>query len=223
MNAITGREDARLAQGERTRRSIMSAAMDIASVEGLQGLSIGRLASEIGMSKSGLFAHFGSKEDLQLATVEAARERFIDSVMRPALPGAAGLPRLWRLCDSWLTYAEKSVFRGGCFFVAASAEFDGRPGRVRDSIGAAMAEWVGALEQAVDQARQLRHLDAACEPSQLAFELNALGLAANWAFQLYGDRVAFDRARSAVLARLRGLATNAAPSLPPPTEAGANS
>jgi len=126
------------AQGDRSRQAILEVAVHLASVEGLEGLTIRRLASETGMSKSGLFAHFGSKEDLQLATVEAARSIFIENVIRPTFEAEKGLPRLKRLCEIWFDYAQNHVFRGGCFFAAASAEFDSRPGRVRDRI------WVAA-------------------------------------------------------------------------------
>ena len=121
----------RKAQGERTRKAILEMAVNIASAEGLEGLTIGRLALELSMSKSGLFAHFGSKEDLQVATVEAARAIFINEVIKPAFEAAQGLNRLWKLCDIWLSYVQAGVFRGGCFFAAAAAEFDGRPGPVR--------------------------------------------------------------------------------------------
>jgi AcrR family transcriptional regulator len=127
---------ARKARGDRTRQAILEAAVDIASAEGLEGLTIGRLASELSMSKSGLFAHFGSKEELQLATVEAARDIFIREVIRPSFTAAKGLTRLWKLCDVWLAYVRGEVFRGGCFFAAAAAEFDGRPGPVRDRLSA---------------------------------------------------------------------------------------
>ncbi|HYG79697.1 MAG TPA: TetR/AcrR family transcriptional regulator, partial [Pyrinomonadaceae bacterium] len=122
---------ARRAHGERTRQAILEAAVHIASEEGLEGLTIGRLASELSMSKSGLFAHFGSKEELQLATVEAARAVFVREVVGPAFAAEKGLARLWKLCEVWLGYVEGEVFRGGCFFTAAAAEFDGRPGAVR--------------------------------------------------------------------------------------------
>src|ERR687891_743618 len=113
--------------GNRTRDAILGRAMDLASLEGLEGLTIGRLATQLSMSKSGLFAHFGSKEDLQLATIETARTRFIDQVIRPAFEAEHGLPRLWNLCDSWIGHVEDEVFSGGCFFAAAASEFDGRP------------------------------------------------------------------------------------------------
>src|SRR5215471_12370135 len=119
-------------KGERTRESILRAAVDLASVEGLEGLTIGRLADELKMSKSGLFAHFGSKEDLQLATVQMARQIFVEQITRPALSAPKGMPRLWSIIDRWLAYIERGIFKGGCFFTAASFEFDSREGPVRD-------------------------------------------------------------------------------------------
>ena len=193
----------RRARGEKTRQAILEAAVHLASAEGLEGLTIGRLAAELSMSKSGLFAHFGSKEELQLATVEAARSVFIREVIRPAFEADAGLPRLWKLCDTWLVYVQGGVFRGGCFFAAASAEFDSRPGPVRDRIAAIMKEWLKALGRAVLEAQEAGHLSASVEAAQLAFEFNALELGANWAFQLHGDKQAFTRARAAILERLR--------------------
>ncbi len=198
---------ARREHGERTRQAILESAVDIASEEGLEGLTIGRLASELSMSKSGLFAHFGSKECLQLATVEAARSIFIREVIGPAFEADKGLPRLWSLCDTWLAYVSGEVFRGGCFFAAAAAEFDGRPGPVRDRVAAIMKEWLGLLGRSVAEAQGEGQLDASASPAQLAFELNALEMGANWAYQLHGDRQAFARAREAVLERLRRLVT----------------
>src|SRR5215470_4701285 len=113
-----------------TRQEILAMAADIASAEGLEGLSIGRLAAELKMSKTGIFAHFGSKEELQIATVNHAREIFLKHVAKPALAEPRGLKRLKTMLNSWLNYVEQGVFRGGCFFAAASLEFDSRPGRV---------------------------------------------------------------------------------------------
>src|SRR5687767_8985814 len=121
-------------KGERTRQSILERAVDLASLEGLEGLTIGRLADELKMSKSGLFAHFGSKEELQLATVEAASQRYVAEIFAPALKEPRGYPRLLAICDSWLSYIKRGVFPGGCFFAAASFEFDSRPGAVRDFV-----------------------------------------------------------------------------------------
>lgn len=197
----------RKAQGERTRKAILEVAVHIASAEGLEGLTIGRLASELSMSKSGLFAHFGSKEDLQVATVETARAIFINDVIRPAFETTKGLLRLWNLCDIWLGHVQSGVFRGGCFFCAAAAEFDGRPGLVRDRIAEIMKEWLSTLRTAIIEAQKAGHLVKDLDVTQLAFELNSLELGANWAFQLYGDINSFARARDAMRERLTRYAT----------------
>ncbi|MBA2734487.1 MAG: TetR/AcrR family transcriptional regulator [Acidobacteria bacterium] len=197
----------RKARGDRTRQAILEVAVNVASAEGLEGLTIGRLASELSMSKSGLFAHFGSKEELQLATVEAARDIFIREVIRPSFEAEKGLPRLWKLCDVWLAYVRDEVFRGGCFFAAAAAEFDGRPGPVRDRVAGIMKEWLATLQGSISEAREAGQLIRDADPAQLAFELNALEMGANWAFQLHGDRQSFSRAREAILERLRRLST----------------
>jgi AcrR family transcriptional regulator len=194
---------ARVAQGDRSRRAILEVAVHLASVEGLEGLTIGRLAAETGMSKSGLFAHFGSKEDLQLATIDAARAIFIERVIQPAFEARKGLMRLRRLCEIWFEYAQSHVFQGGCFFAAASAEFDSRPGQVRDRVAEIMKEWLEVLRRSIVEAQELGHFDKKVDPIQLAFEINALEIGANWALQLFGDKQAMARARDAVLERLR--------------------
>jgi len=195
--------DGRRARGDRTRRAILDEAIQIASAEGLEGLSIGRLAGELGVSKSGLFAHFGSKLDLQVETVKAARETFLEEVVSTARADG-GIQEVLSLTDAWLDYMEREVFRGGCFFLAASAEFDSRPGPVRDEITAFVSEWLMALEAAVQDARDAGHLPPAVDAQQLAFELHSLGMGANWAFQLYKDTAAFERARTAIRERLSG-------------------
>src|SRR5215218_5654914 len=200
---------ARKARGDRTRQAILEVAVHVASAEGLEGLTIGRLASELSMSKSGLFAHFGSKEELQVATVETARAIFIREVIKPAFDSTQGLLRLWKLCDIWLSYVQSGVFRGGCFFAAAAAEFDSRPGPVRDRIAEIMKEWLAALRNAVVEAQNAGHLNKHIDATQLAFEFNSLELGANWAFQLYADARAFKRAREAIRERLSRYATAA--------------
>ncbi|HYR55315.1 MAG TPA: TetR/AcrR family transcriptional regulator [Myxococcaceae bacterium] len=197
--------DGRVERGERTRRHILDLAVNLASVEGLEGLSIGGLADKLGMSKSGLFASFGSKEELQLAAIEHASQIFIDAVVRKAMIAPRGLPRLWALCDSWLDYAGRKVFRGGCFFAATTAEFDSHPGPIRDRLAALMKEWLSTLEVAVRKAQEAGHLRADADPAQLAFEIHSLFLGANWAFQLHADSAAFDRARGAIRQRLTAL------------------
>jgi AcrR family transcriptional regulator len=194
-------------KGARTRQSILERAVDLASVDGLEGLTIGRLAEDLSMSKSGLFAHFGSKEELQLAAIEAASERYIAEVFRPALGEARGFPRLQAICRGWLDYVRRGVFPGGCFFAAASFEFDGRPGPVRDAIVATMDNWIGALTKAIQIAKDESHLRPDVDPALLAFELNSLFFGANFAFHLLGDKQALKKAETAIDVRLRGAAT----------------
>lgn len=201
-------------KGKRTREAILSFATGLASVEGLEGLTIGRLAAAMEMSKSGLFRHFGSKEELQLAVVDTARQVFIDEVVTPARQAAPGLARLWALCDAWLAYVEREVFPGGCFFMAAAAEFDNRPGPVRDDVARNMQEWLSYLEHAARRAQEQGEISPEADPAQIAFELHAFYLGANWAEQLFGDKQATARARKAILHRLHELATENAPPLP---------
>jgi AcrR family transcriptional regulator len=192
-------------KGERTRQSILDRAVDLASLEGLEGLTIGRLADELGLSKSGLFAHFGSKEELQLATVEAASQRYITEIFGPALKTPRGYPRLIAICDAWLGYIQRGVFPGGCFFAAASFEFDSRPGAVRDLVRRMMDDWIGALERAIRMAQDEGHIDRAVDPGQLAFELNSLFFGANFSYHLRNDAQALEKAYRAVRARLEAL------------------
>src|SRR5271163_2849367 len=139
--ATATKQPSRRPRGLKTRKAILRKAVNLASLEGLEGLTIGKLASALRISKSGLFAHFGSKEDLQCAVVDEAREIFVERVVRPAYQ-FQGLKRLRALCENWLAYGEEGVFPGGCFFSAASLEFDDRPGRVREQIVALMKQWL---------------------------------------------------------------------------------
>jgi AcrR family transcriptional regulator len=176
-------------KGAGTRDAILERAVDLASVEGLEGLTIGRLASDLEMSKSGLFAHFGSKRELQLATVDAAARRFLTVVIEPALAAADGAPRLRAMADSYLAHLEGGAYSGGCFWAATAAEYDDRPGPVRDAIVAALDAWLGELE------RQAR-IAGAAEPGRFAFELYAVVMGANSRFRLAGDRAVFGYARA---------------------------
>src|SRR6266851_6111870 len=189
-------------RASRPRQEILRVATDLASAEGLEGLSIGRLATELRMSKTGIFAHFGSKEQLQLATVGAAKQIFLEQVVKPGLTSPRGLPRLKVMLESWLGYVERIVFRGGCFFAAASAEFDSRPGKVRDEIASLTKAWLMALEAEAAFARKEKHIKASVVPAQLSFELHAYVQEANWAFKLFDDKSAFVRARRAISGRL---------------------
>lgn len=196
--------------GAKTREAILWTAADVASVDGLDGLSIGQLAGTLNMSKSGLFAHFGSKEGLQLATVEAARQRYVREVIAPALTVDSGVERLYALCESFLSYVERRVFPGGCFFASAMAEFDCKaPGPVRNRIAECQQQWMDMLERAAEDARAKRELRTDSDPCQLAFELEGALLTANWYFHLYGDALYLKRARRAVRARLSGETTSA--------------
>jgi AcrR family transcriptional regulator len=189
-------------QASKTRREILQVAVDLASAEGLEGVSIGRLAAELQMSKTGIFAHFGSKEQLQLAIVETAKEIFMDQVVQPSLRVPRGIRRLNAMLENWLRYVEKIVFRGGCFFAAASAEFDSRPGPVRDQIAALTHAWMVELREEIEFAKLQKELPASVRPAQLAFELHAYVQEANWAFKLFNDRTAFKLARRAIADRM---------------------
>jgi AcrR family transcriptional regulator len=197
-------------KGARTRGDILRTAADIATVDGLDGLSIGRLASELCMSKSGLFAHFGSKESLQLATIAEARQRYVQEVIAPALASGSGITRLFALCEAFFSYIEREVFPGGCFFASAMAEFAAKePSPARDLISECQQQWMSTLERAAEDARANGELRADCDPCQLAFELEGALLSANWYFHLFQDATTLERARHAVRSRLSSEATPA--------------
>jgi AcrR family transcriptional regulator len=203
-------EDGRRVRGERTRRAILAKAVEIASAEGLEGLSIGSLASELGVSKSGLFAHFGSKEELQLETVERAGELFAEHVWDPVADIEPGIVQLVALMDSWLSYFRRGVFSGGCFFSNAHHEFDGRrPGPVREQLANQKRRWSKALVHHVRVAQRRGEIRTDVDPEQLAFELDAAGVLANSLWQLNGDTQAFKHARAAIRGRLEAAATDA--------------
>lgn len=194
-------------KGQRTRDEILGHAVDLASAEGLCGLTIGRMATELGMSKSGLFAHFGSKEGLQVATLERAAKTFEECVVAPTVGVEPGLDRLLALWERWRVHIEDSPYRGGCFFAAAGLEFDGRPGVVRDTVAELSKAWLDALAAEVRLARRLGQLRKGSDPDQIAFRLHGYVQEANWASQLLDDSHAFERARTAGLACLDEAAT----------------
>jgi AcrR family transcriptional regulator len=192
-------------KGERTRHAILTTAADLATEEGLDPLSIGRLAEATGLSKSGLFAHFGSKEELQIATVEHAASLFVDAVIAPARSAPKGLPRVWALCDHKIGYLERQVFPGGCFFAATSVEFSHRPGPVRDRIEEMLRSWLSYLEHAVEQAQEAGELVDTPSAREITFELDSFGMAANWQYRVFGDPAVYDNARRAIRERLESL------------------
>lgn len=204
--------DGRLLRGERTRLAVLDTAVATASTEGLDGMSLAGLAGALGVSKSGLFAHWPDKERLQLDIVEHARRQWVEHIVRPALAEPAGLPRLWALHENRLRFYEANVLPGGCFFGAVSAEVDDKPGPVRDAVAAAVGEWFDLLVAVAAAAVELGQLPPHTDPRQLAFEVKALGEIAAHS-HLLPDSDALRYARRGVLDRLRALATD--PSLLP--------
>jgi AcrR family transcriptional regulator len=189
-------------KGQRTKAAILMEAARLATVDGLDGLSIGGLATAIGMSKSGLYAHFGAKEELQLATVASARETFVAEVFVPTLDAPQGIRRLYAACDAFLSHVERRVFPGGCFFTVAAAHVGTRPGAVRDAIAAQQRDWTELLERLAHKAIEVGELEPGAEPAQLAFELNAILASASTTFVLEGDAAVLERARTAVRRRV---------------------
>jgi AcrR family transcriptional regulator len=192
--------------GERSRNAILHEAAQLATVEGIDGLSIARLADAVGMSKSGLFAHFGSKQELQLATIEAASALFNELVVEPALAAQTGLERLRRLAEGFLAHVERGDFPGGCFFASVAAEMDTHPGPVRDVAVQLGNAWSRLLERAIHDAQSEGEIDPAEDAEQLAFELDSYLLLANAQFVVSQERTPIDRARRALERRLEGAA-----------------
>lgn len=206
--------DRRRLKGMRTRQSILSHAAQVGSAEGLEAVSLQRLATDLGISKSGLFAHFGSKEELHLATIDAAAVVFTDQVIRPALSVPRGIGRVWALCNSWLSYVERRVFPGGCFFWAVAEEFDSRkPGPVRDSVLEKKNYWSYSLQRAVREAQEAGEIQAQVDPEQLAWELDSLLGGVNSGFKGDDGVRAIERGRRAIRDRLMAAATSSAPPL----------
>jgi AcrR family transcriptional regulator len=201
-----GRPRGARSDGERTRAAILHEAARLATVDGLDGLSLAHLADAVGMSKSGLFAHFRSKEELQLATVEAASAIFDEEVIEPAAAAAPGVTRLQAYIERFLHHVEEGVFPGGCFFVSAVSEFDSHPGPVRDGAMAFSQRWLGLLGDEVAAAQAAGELDGGVDPPQIAFELNAYMVLGNMQFVATADPSALDRVRRAVDNRLVALA-----------------
>jgi AcrR family transcriptional regulator len=191
------------APGERSRARIVEQAAKLATIEGLEGLSIGRLAEAVGLPKSSVHALFGSKEELQLATIRAARDSFIAEVVGPALSLAGpGRERLLALCQGYLSYVERRVFPGGCFFVAASAEVGAQAGRVHDEVARIQAQWRDLLAAEAGAAADKRELPDGTDAAQLAFELGVILAGTNLVSVLHDDLHVISRAQTAVLARL---------------------
>ena len=187
-------QDGRLLRGERTRTAVLDRALLLTTVAGLDGLSLSQVADALGVSKSGLFAHWRSKEALQLAVIEHARAQWTDRVIRPALTAPRGVRRLWAVHDTRLAFYEAEVLPGGCFFTTATVEFNARPGVIRDRL-AADAVALGELRPDAD-------------PEGLAYETESLGVCAVMQAPVLGRDLTFGRARRALLEHLRALATD---------------
>ncbi|MEU9831364.1 helix-turn-helix domain-containing protein [Streptosporangium sp. NPDC048047] len=202
--------DGRLLRGSRSREAILERAVSLASVEGLDGLSLGRLAAATGTSKSGFFAHWRDKEQLQLDAVEWAARQWAESVVAPALRAPAGVRRLFALHEARLKFYSDGVLPGGCFFFTVQTEFDDRPGAVRDRVARAMREWLEFIRRLAAEAVTLGELADSVDPAQLAYEFDALGEMVVTHSRLYEGQVSFVHARRAVLQRLRALCPNPA-------------
>jgi AcrR family transcriptional regulator len=195
------------ADGERTRSAILRAAASLATVDGLEGLSIGNLAAAIGMSKSGLYAHFGSKQELQLATVQEAGRIFADEVVQPALAAPPGLAQLAAVCEAFFEHLQRRTFPGGCFFAGAALEMGTRPGPVKDAVAGFQAGFVDLLRGFAATAIERNQLPPGEDPDHLAFELNGICLAADANFVLHDNPAVLDLARQVARRRL-GLGTD---------------
>jgi AcrR family transcriptional regulator len=181
-----------------SREATVRAAVDLASVSGLDGITIGRLAGDLGMSKSGLIGRFGDKEALQRDVLAAAVERFTDSVWRPAQAAEPGMARLEAIVDAWIAHLRDGVFPGGCFVTTASVEFDARPGPLHDDVAAVVRRWLGVLEHEAERARVDGDLPGGREPADVALELHSLASGGGVAARLLGDPSALERVRGAM-------------------------
>jgi AcrR family transcriptional regulator len=198
------------ADGKHTREAIVREAVSLATLDGLEGLSIGNLASALDMSKSGIYAHFGSKQDLQLATVDEAERIFQAEVIEPALAATPGLGQLIALCDAFFDHLERRTVPGGCFFASAVLEMGARPGPVKEQLAKFQSGLSALIHQFIVTALEQHELPADEDPYALTFELNGIILAANANFVLRGDSSALDMARNVVRRRL-GVTTTKPP------------
>jgi AcrR family transcriptional regulator len=211
MSEIQHRNDAgharkRRSDGERSRTAILREAARLATVEGLNGLSIGRLATAVGMSKSGLFAHFGSKEELQIATIGTAAEVWDEQVTAPAMSAPPGLERVKALAEGYARHVEAANYPGGCFFASIAAEMDTHPGPVRDLAVQFMGGWLELIESELRIAQAAGEIDPAEDPVQLTFDIEAPLLLANALFVIDPASKPVDRARRSIARRLAGAA-----------------
>ncbi|HEX5543002.1 MAG TPA: TetR family transcriptional regulator [Micromonospora sp.] len=197
--------DGRIARGDRTRAAVLDAAVALATEAGLDGLSLGQLANSLGVSKSGLFAHWRSKEELQLATIDRAREQWAELVVTPALRAPRGVRRLWALHEARLAFYQAAVLPGGCFFASVEFEYKARPGVVRDRIAEVLRDWTALVERLAAEAVAAGELRADVAPRQLAYEFEAHGMTAVMRSRLLAPESTYPLARRALLDRLHAL------------------
>lgn len=197
--------DGRLARGERTRTAVLDAAVSLASENGLDGLSLGHLADSLGVSKSGIFAHWRSKEALQLATIDRAVAQWQELIIGPALRAPRGVRRIHALHEARIDFYATRVLPGGCFFGTTEFEFNARPGAVQDRLATVLADWTAFLERLVREAVALGELPAEVDVALLAYEIDSFGIAAAMRSRLFDPESTYRHARRSVLDRLRGL------------------
>lgn len=185
-------------KGERTKAAILDEALRLVSKSGLDGLTIGALADATGMSKSGLFAHFGSREDLLLAVLAHGQMQFGEVVFQPAMAKPRGLPRLRAMFDNWLDWTESAELPGGCPMIGGASEFDDKPGPVRDMLANGQRTWIETLKRAVRQAMEEGHFATGTDPEQLAFEMFGIALVVHHHQRLLGYKKARERALTAL-------------------------
>jgi len=200
--------DGRRERGRQSRAAVLGRSVQLASRFGLEGLSIGALATDLGIHKSSVHALFGSKAELQQATLATARLMLIDHVIVPSLPNEVGRSRLEAIGEAWCDYLAADVFDGGCFLCAAAAEMDGRPGPLRDAVASVLREWITVLRENIDAAIAEGAFRPDVDPAALSFRLNAVGMAANWQRQLFDDQAGIDHARAAWRAELEWAAAD---------------
>lgn len=200
--------DGRLVRGQRTRAAVLDQALLLTTVAGLDGLSLGQVADALGVSKSGLFAHWRSKEALQLAVIDHARAQWTDMVVRPALEAPRGVRRLWAVHDHRLRFYEAEVLPGGCFFANAHFEFNARPGVIRDRLAAELTDWMTFLTGLAADAVTVGDLRPDADPQGLAYEAESLGVCAVMQAPVLGPEVTFRQARRALLGHLRSFAVD---------------
>jgi len=209
VNSTTARDQRKQrtrkrSDGERSRAAILDEAARLATVDGLSGLSIAGLAAAVGMSKSGLFAHFGSKEDLQLATIESAEAIFSAQVIEPASVAPDALQRLRDITENYLHYVESDIFPGGCFFASTLVEMSMHPGAVRDRLVDFLADWLRRLEEMIRDAQTEGSITPEVDPAQLAFDLESALFLANAQYSVTRSAEPIERARHAIARRLAG-------------------